>query len=211
MLDGGCGVACANGLPAVAVSMSNRLSNRRRHRTPLLTASEVRPAPAELLLQQQAAQHALELGLPAVAAEIYRDLLAVPGGDRAALTLALTTALLDDGRVDEAEQALQGIVAGRDAAWHLREGLIAAVRKNFDAARIEAAAVKPEALGPADRGWFYFLQGQLADAAGDGAKAQAFYGQAEGTAASDLQRAQFALAQTRGRAARGPAGRLAAG
>src|SRR5579862_834233 len=75
---------------------------------PLLMANEVRPAPAELLLQQQAAQHALELGLPAVAVEIYRGLLAVPGGDRAALTLALTTALLDDGDVDEADQALQG-------------------------------------------------------------------------------------------------------
>ncbi|HXA80241.1 MAG TPA: TolC family protein [Opitutaceae bacterium] len=145
---------------------------------PLLTASEVRPAPAELLLQQQAAQHALELGLPAVAVEIYRGLLAVPAGDRAALTLALATALLDDGRVDEAEQALQGIVAQRDAAWHLREGLIAAVRKHFDAAQAEIASVKPGQLGPADRGWFYFLQGQLADAAGDGKQAQALYDQA---------------------------------
>ncbi|HEV8073636.1 MAG TPA: hypothetical protein VGP21_05845 [Opitutaceae bacterium] len=165
---------------------------------PLLMANEVRPEPAELLIQQQAAQHALELGLPAVAVEIYRGLLAVPGGDRAALTLALATALLDDGRadeVDEAEQALQGIVAERGAAWHLRAGLIAAVRKNFDAARTEAAAVKPEELGPADLGWFYFLQGQLADAAGDGPKAQAFYDQAAGVAASDQQRAQFLLAQ----------------
>src|SRR5258708_12685573 len=76
---------------------------------PLLAGNEVRLAPAELLLQQQAAQHALELGLPAVAAEIYRGLLAVPGGDRAALPLALTTALPDAGRADEPEQALQGI------------------------------------------------------------------------------------------------------
>jgi hypothetical protein len=162
---------------------------------PLLMANEVRPEPAELLLQQQAAQHALELGLPTVAAEIYRGLLAVPGGDRAALTLALATALLDDGHVDEADKALQGIVADRGASWHLREGLIAAVRKNFDAARTEAAAVKPEELGPADLGWFYSLQGQLADAAGDGPKAQAFYDQAAGAAASDQQRAQFELAQ----------------
>ena len=172
--------------------------------TPLLTANEVRLEPAELLIQQQAAQHALELGLPAVAAEIYRGLLAVPGGDRAALTLALATALLDDGRVDEADQALQGIVAERGAAWHLREGLIAAVRRKFDAARTEAAAVKPDALGPADLGWFYFLQGQLADAAGAGQKAQTLYDQAAGVAASDQQRAQFALAKSQAELRAGP-------
>jgi len=171
---------------------------------PLLMANEVKPEPAELLLQQQAAQHALELGLPTVAAEIYRGLLAVPGGDRAVLTLALATALLDDGRVDEADQALQGIVAERGEAWHLREGLIAAVRKNFDAARTEAAAVKPEALGPADLGWFYFLQGQLADAAGGGQKAQALYDQAASVAASDQQRAQFALAESQAELRKGP-------
>jgi outer membrane protein assembly factor BamD (BamD/ComL family) len=175
---------------------------------PLLAASEVRPAPAELLLQQQAAQHALELGLPAVAAELYRGLLAVSGGDRAALTLALATALLDDGRVDEAEQALQGIVVPRDAAWHLRAGLIAAVRKNFDVAQTEAAAVKPEELGPTDRGWYYFLEGQLADADGDAQKAQAFYDQAADMAASDQQRAQFALAKSQAELRAGPPGNL---
>ncbi len=178
---------------------------------PLLTANEVRPAPAELLLQQQAARHALELGLPAVAVEIYRGLLAVPGGDHATLTLALTTALLDDGRVDEAEQVLQGIVAERDPAWHLRAGLIAAVRKKFDAAQAEIASVKPGQLGPADRGWFYFLQGQLADGAGDAQKAQAFYDQAAGVAASDQQRAQIALAKSQAELRAGPAGRFAGG
>jgi outer membrane protein assembly factor BamD (BamD/ComL family) len=191
ILMAGVGLRAQTALPA-----SPELVERAQTSTPLLTANEVRPEPAELLLQQQAAQHALELGLPTVAAEIYRGLLAVPGGDRAALTLALTTALLDDGRVDAADQALQGIVAERDSAWHLREGLIAAVRKNFDAARTEVAAVKPEQLGPADLGWFYFLQGQLADAAGDGQKAQALYNQAAGVAASDQQRAQFALAES---------------
>jgi hypothetical protein len=139
ILMAGVGLRAQTALPA-----SPELVERAQTSTPLLTANEVRPEPAELLLQQQAAQHALELGLPTVAAEIYRGLLAVPGGDRAALTLALTTALLDDGRVDAADQALQGIVAERDSAWHLREGLIAAVRKNFDAARTEVAAVKPE-------------------------------------------------------------------
>src|ERR1039458_3295564 len=74
MLMAGAGLRAQTGLPAEIAA-------------PLLAPNEVRPAPAELLLQQQAAQHALELGLPTVAAEIYRGLLAVPGGgDRAALT-----------------------------------------------------------------------------------------------------------------------------
>jgi len=196
--------ALAAGATVLAQTASPELVEREAPSTPLLVASEVRPAPADLLLQQQAAQRALELGLPAVAAEIYRDLLAAPGGDRPALTLALATALLDDGRVGEAEQALQGIVAGRDAAWHLRAGLIAAVQKNFDAARTEAALVDPGDLGPADRGWFYFLQGQVADAAGDAQKAQALYDQAAGLAASDQQRAQFALAKSQAELRAGP-------
>ncbi|HTB81887.1 MAG TPA: tetratricopeptide repeat protein [Opitutaceae bacterium] len=183
-------------LAAVAVARAQTVSLPGGPPAPLVSAGEVRPAPAELLLQQQAAQHALELGLPSLAAEIYRGLLAVPGGDRNALGLSLATALLDDGRVDEAEQALQGIVTGRDSAWHLRAGLIATVRKSFEVAKAEAAVVKPEQLGAADRGWFYFLQGQLADAAGDAQQAQTLYDQAAGAAVSDQQRAQFALAKS---------------
>jgi outer membrane protein assembly factor BamD (BamD/ComL family) len=172
------------------------LAERAEPSAPLVTADETQPAPADLLLQQQAAKHAQELGLPAVAVEIYRGLLAQPGGDRSALTLALATALLDDGRVDEADQVLQGIVAGRGAAWHLRAGLIAAIRRKFDVGRAESSVVNPEQLAPADRGWFYFLQGQLADAAGDAPKAQGFYDQAADAAVSDQQRAQFALAKS---------------
>ncbi|MDE3083845.1 MAG: tetratricopeptide repeat protein [Verrucomicrobiota bacterium] len=164
--------------------------------TPLLSPGDVRPAPAEVLLKQQAARHALELGLPALAAQMYHELLAAPGGDREALTLALATALLDDGRVGEAEQTLKRLGSPRGPAWHLRMGLIAAVRKNFNAAKAEAAAVQVQQLGPADRAWFYFLQGQLTDAAGDSPKAQALYNQAAAAAVSDQQRAQFVLARS---------------
>src|SRR5581483_11163158 len=107
-------------LAAWTVSRAQPVSLPSEPASPLVSTTESRPAPAERLFRQQAAQHALELGLPSLAAEIYRELLAWPGGDRAALTLSLTTALLDDGRVGEAEQALQGLAAPREAAWHLR-------------------------------------------------------------------------------------------
>ncbi len=176
---------------------------------PLVSAAGMQPAPAELLLQQQAAQHASELGLPALAAELYRELLATPGGgDHDALTLALVTALLNDGqddRIGEAAQALQGIPAAqRGAAWHLRAGLIDAVQKNFNGAQAEAALVKADQLSAADRGWFYFLQGQVVEAGGDAQKAQALYDQAVDAAVSDQERAQFALAKSQTELRAGP-------
>ena len=172
---------------------------------PLVSSAQKSATPAEILLREQAARHALESGLPSLAAVIYRELLAAPGGDKAALTLALTTALLDEGRTDEADQALQKIPAARrDAAWHLRAGLIDMVKKNPAAAKEESAAIKPEQLSASDRGWFYFLQGQIADDAANPQKAQALYDQAAAAAVSDQQRAQFALARSQAELRAGP-------
>ncbi|HTQ29967.1 MAG TPA: hypothetical protein VMI53_02050, partial [Opitutaceae bacterium] len=198
-----------SGLAALAVApvlCAQTVSLPAGPEAPLVSAAEARPAPAEALLKQEAAQHALELGLPSLAATMYRELLAAPpGGDRSALTLALATALLNDGHIGEAEQALQGLPAAeRGAAWHLRAGLTDAVQKKMDAAKAEAAAVKPEQLSATDRGWLYFLQGQLVDAEGDAPKAQALYEQAAGAAVSDQQRAQFALARSQAELRAGP-------
>lgn len=149
-------------------------------------------SPAGDELSREAAARAQELGFPTVAAGLYRSLLASPGADRTSLGLALVTALLDDGRVDEAEQALAEIPV-HASAWHLRAGLIAAQKKKIDLAKAELAAVKPD-LSPADRPWYYFLQGILAAAAGDPVRAGSFYQQAEREAPTDLARARFLLA-----------------
>ena len=92
---------------------------------PLVTAARL-DSPGETALALAAADRAQEMGFPTIAAGLYRKLLALPGGDRSRLTLGLATALLDDGRADEAEQALQGLLVGRGAAWHLRLALAAA-------------------------------------------------------------------------------------
>ncbi|MFI5357272.1 MAG: tetratricopeptide repeat protein [Opitutales bacterium] len=151
-----------------------------------------------------AAQRAQELGFPSAAVELYRNLLAQPGGDRARHTLALVTALLDDGRVAEAGRELDGFVGRKGAAWQLRAGLVAAQERKFGEARAAVAGLKPDAFTAADRGWYFFLEGMLADAAGDPGQSRGFYEQAEAVATSDLARAQFLLAREQARLRTGP-------
>ncbi len=143
-----------------------------------------------------AAQRAQEMGFTSVAAGIYRQLLAAPDADRAALTLALATALLDDGQPAEAEKILQAWAGPRGPAWHLRAGLAAVQLKKTDAARTELAAIRLEELTPADAAWASFLQGALFDLAPvqDVTKANEFYIKAEKAAANELARARFQLA-----------------
>jgi TolA-binding protein len=144
------------------------------------------------------------MGFPTVAARLYRNLLAAPGGDRGRLTLGLATALLDDGRPAEAEQALQGLIVGRGAAWHLRLALAAAAQQKFALAKTELAAIKPEEISPADRAWFLYLEGQVAEVGNDVNRSRDLYQQAEGAAVSDFSRARFVLAREQARLRLGP-------
>jgi len=143
-----------------------------------------------------AAQRAQELGFPSVAAGIYKKLLAGPNGERAGLTLALVTVLLDDGQPAEAENVLAQFVGLRGAAWHLRAGLAALQLRKVEVARAELAATRVEELAAADRAWASFLQGALFDLAPvqDITKANEFYIKAEVAAANELARARFKLA-----------------
>ena len=165
---------------------------------PLVTSADAPPASSEGLRMFVAARRALELGFPSVAADLYRQLLDAPqptGAERNTLVLDMTSALLDDGRTGAAEQALKGYFGLPTAAYHLRAGLVAMRGKQTDAARAELAAMKADELTASDRGWFYFLQGQLADEAGDFTKARDAYQQAFDSAVSGMQRARFMLAR----------------
>jgi tetratricopeptide (TPR) repeat protein len=146
-----------------------------------------------------AAQRAQALGLPSVAAGLYRQLLAAPAKvelDRSGLTLALVTTLLDDARPAEAAQELDAWRGPRGSAWHLRAGLAAAQSKKIELARQEAAATKAEELSADDRAWFSFLQGALFDlgTVQDITRANEFYVKAESAATTELARARFQLA-----------------
>jgi len=185
----------------------------------LVSAQEPQPAPAPLItvpglasglaggsiLAQTAAQRAQELGFPSAAAEIYRELLAAPGADRATLTLALVSALLDDGRIAEAAEALREYVGLRGPAWQLRAALVAVQQGRADEARTLAADLKSENLPVEDRAWFHFLQGRLADAAGDLGRARDHYEEALAAAVSETARSRFLLAREQARLRGGPA------
>jgi len=181
---------------------------------PLNPPTPLAPPPADSSagrygLALLAAQRGQELGFPGIAAGIYRELLAAPGAEpslpgydaanRTALTLALATALLDDGRPAEADRALNSLAGPRGSAWHLRRGLAGAALKNFETAKKELADTKPADLPATDKPWYYFLQGILAGAAGDTVQAGNFYQQAERAADTDLARARFLLAHEQAR------------
>ncbi len=150
------------------------------------------------LLTLGAARNAQQLGLPSVAASLYRQLLVAPagtGGDRAQITLALTTAQLDEGDVAGAAQTLQGFTGARGSAWRLRSGLIQAYQKRLEPARADLPEVKREELEPEDVSWWFFLQGMVANIAGDTDRSLKAYDQAQQAAQSETARARFILAK----------------
>jgi len=157
---------------------------------PLAAESASRNAIAGL-----AARRAQEMGLPTIAVGLYRELLAAPGADRQALTLELASALLDEGRPDEASALLFGLSAGHNAAWHLREALAQADLGKFELAEHEVAALHPNDLSAEDHAWFLFLQGRLAAARGDFEGGRGFFTQAMAAAPTELARARFFIAR----------------
>lgn len=146
-----------------------------------------------------AAQRAQELGFPSAAVELYRELLNQPGSDRAAVTLALVTALLDDGRIDEAAETLNEFVGLKGPEWKLRAALIAVQKGDLNAARTGMADIAVEDLPAADRGWWFYLQGVLADTDGDPGRAREQFEKAEAAATSSMARARFVLAREQAR------------
>jgi hypothetical protein len=146
----------------------------------------------------RAAQSAQELGFPATAAGLFRDAIAQTAApaERHRLTIALATALLDDGQLAEAESALNTLAPPYDSAWNLRAGLVQVQKRtaaSLGLAGGHLAAIKAEELTPEDKGWWYCLQGRLAEAAGDAPRAQNFYDQAVAAAVSETQRTRFRL------------------
>ena len=154
--------------------------------------------PGGWILAESRGTAALQAGFPATAAGIYREILreeSLPDETRPGVTLALVTALLDAGEVAEAEKILQAYSGPRNAAYQLRVGLIAANARRLPQAKAALAAGKVEELPLADRGWWYFLQGSIADAESSFTSANESYEQAITAAVSALQRARFMLAR----------------
>ena len=179
--------------------LAGRLAAQVAAPSPL--AEQTAPAtmvPGGWIVAEGRANAALQTGFPATAAGIYRAILHdqdVPAESRARLTLALVTAQLDAGELAEAEKTLADYNGPRNAMYQLRAGLLAANARRLPQAKAALAAGKLDDLPAADRGWWFFLQAQVADAEGDFIRANNLYEQAVGAAVSGLQRTRFALGQ----------------
>lgn len=163
--------------------------------------------PSRWLIAEGRAQMALRAGFSFTAAAIYRDILqeeGLPAAARQTVTLALVTALLDAGDTVEAEKVLPAYTGPRSSAYQLRAGLLAAHARRLPQAKAALAAGKIESLAAADKGWWHFLQGQVADAEGNILAANEFYDQAINAAVSELARARFALGREQALLRRGP-------
>lgn len=149
---------------------------------------------------QAAAQRAQDLGLPSVAADLYRELRDAPGADRDALGLALATALLDAGEAEAAGKTLaETPEEQRGAAWRLRAGLAALQLGQRAEAQTNWDAIREPEVAADDLAWYRFLTGALWDTATprDVTKANTFYIQAEALAPTVMARARFQLAGER--------------
>ncbi len=156
-----------------------------------------------VVLPRLAASRALELGFPSIAVEILRkEIASLPpesSQERNRLVVDLSTALLDDGRPVEAEEVLALYVGLPTSEFRLRVAMAAVRLKKVENARNEVSAIRPEELSSTDRGWFFFVQGQMADLAGDLSKSGPFYEQALQSSYNELQRARFLLAREENR------------
>ena len=163
-------------------------------------------AGGDLIVSGEKAGRALALGFTATAAAQAEQVIAqTPAGsakrDEAALILA--AARLDLGELAAAETALAQHSDTKTPAYLLRAGLIAARQGRWAAAQALADGVKPEQVVAGERAWHFFLQGQLAEAARDAARAVAAYDQSLVAATSEWQRARLQLTRERLRIAQG--------
>lgn len=152
------------------------------------------------------AKRALQLGLPTIAITLYRPILEdpeTPATVRNRVVLDLATALLEEERFNEAAEVLGKFTGPAVPALRLRQAMIAMRERRFDVARIELQGIDPEQLvsgeHPGDRGWYFFLRGQLAEESRD-SQANSFYQQAYQAASAaglETQRAWFMLARQR--------------
>lgn len=150
------------------------------------------------VVAEDRADSALQSGFPGIATTFYRQALAdpaLPAEARYRVTLSLVTALLDSGETAAAERELANYTGPKDSTFQLRTGLVAAHARRLGAARTALGEVNEEDLPPVERGWWIFLQAQIAEIDGDFVRAADFYERAVQASISSQQRARFSLAQ----------------
>jgi tetratricopeptide (TPR) repeat protein len=160
------------------------------------------------------ADRALEAGFYSIAEGLYREVLAdarIPAEQRYRLNLNLITAMIGQGNIDEAADALERFEGPRDARYFLREAMMAIERGDFEAVGRDLRLVEPESLPEEDTGWFHFMQALAFENRGDSRRAETAFEDAIAAAVSGAQLAQFRAGQLRLRIISGEATESLAG
>jgi tetratricopeptide (TPR) repeat protein len=167
--------------------------------SPLASAAAIAAtAPAAWIVAEDRANNALAAGFPTTALAGYRELSArtdLPAEVRARVSLARVTALMETGEIREADAELQRYEGPHGSAYELRSGLLAANARRWPQAKAALVACRIEDLPPADRGWWYFLQAEVADSDNDIDRRNRAYADANRVAVSELQRVGFLIGQ----------------
>ena len=149
-----------------------------------------------------AANDALKAGFSSLASRLYLELMSETNPSyeiRSETILNLVTALISEGRYDEALQILESYHDRTDPAYHLRQGLLAFQRGNRKAAEEAAANIAYIELSLSDQPWFYLLNGLIQEANGNQSEAIVFFDQARDHSMTETQRAQFEAVSYRSR------------
>lgn len=146
----------------------------------------------------EAARVALESGLSATAADIYKSLFQdaeLTESARAKICLDYVAALIAQTRYNEASEILKSFPdldeANRRSLY--QASIIYGKTSSPDSAtiRAELSSIDPDALSELDLPWFFLLKGILADSKGDQSEAGDYFQAAEDSAANTMQSALF--------------------
>jgi len=160
------------------------------------------------------ADRAMEAGFYSIAEGLYREVLAderIPAEQRGRLSLNLITALIGQGKISQAADALEEFEGPRDARYFLRLAMVAIERGDFEAVGRNIRLVEPDTLPEEDAGWFYFMQALAFENRDDSRRAEAAFDDAIAAAVSGAQLAQFRAGQLRLRIISGEATEALAG
>lgn len=129
--------------------------------SPLANIATLISSPRETLPRKMfAAEEALLAGLPSLAEQLSRDLLAersLSNAERNRLLLTLSGAQISCGNYEGAAKTLEDI-SGDSSRKKLREALVAISRKEPGKATVLLEEVNPQNLFSEERSWYFFVR-----------------------------------------------------
>ncbi len=151
---------------------------------------------------------ALATGIPSLAEKFLTQALEYPdlsAADRERAGLALTSAQLSLRQYEQAARTLEKWVPTDRPAARLRRALLDYQQGDFSAAAAALEQAPIEGLPESERPWRFLLEGLIEESQGESAKAEQNFEKARSMSATNVERALFETAISRGRILSGKA------